>query len=159
MELHSIEQEIDTDHPLCWAVERTFHGLRRDDAKYLWDFVLFVLGARPNERVLSCLAAGPLEDLIAYDGKYFIDRIELLVLHDPAFKHLIGGVWHHLTSGIGLSNVVALHGSFVQHSFQVDAASRVGPIRAVGHIWAIRFTAPRTVRNRKHSCASTFLPV
>ncbi|QCZ88827.1 hypothetical protein DOO79_06275 [Xanthomonas citri pv. punicae] len=50
----------------------------------------FVLGRRPNERVLSCIAAGPLEDLIAYDGKYFIDRIELLVLHDPAFKHLIG---------------------------------------------------------------------
>ncbi|WP_255296251.1 DUF6869 domain-containing protein [Xanthomonas citri] len=90
IELNSIEQEIDTDLPLWWAVERTFHGLRRDHAEDLWDFLLFVLGRRPNERVLSCIAAGPLEDLIAYDGKYFIDRIELLVLHDPAFKHLIG---------------------------------------------------------------------
>ncbi|EKQ63729.1 hypothetical protein MOU_14992 [Xanthomonas citri pv. malvacearum str. GSPB1386] len=97
IEINLIEQEIDTDHPLWWAVERTFHALRRDHAEDLWDFVLFVLGRRPNERVLSCLAAGPLEDLIAYDGKYFIDRIELLVLHDPAFKHLIGGVWQNQT--------------------------------------------------------------
>jgi hypothetical protein len=97
IQLHSIEQEIDTDHPLWWAEERTFHALRRDCAEELWDFVLLVLGKQPNEIVLSCLAAGPLEDLIAYDGKYFIDRIELLARQDPAFKHLLGGVWQNQT--------------------------------------------------------------
>lgn len=97
IQLHSIEQEIDTDHPLWWAEERTFHGLRRDCAEELWDFVLLVLGKNPNELVLSCLAAGPLEDLIAYDGKYFIDRIELLARQDPAFKQLLGGVWQNQT--------------------------------------------------------------
>lgn len=97
IQLHSIEQEFDTDHPLWWAEERTFHALRRDCAEELWDFVLLVLGKRPNELVLSCLAAGPLEDLIAYDGKYFIDRIELLARQDPAFKHLLRGVWKNQT--------------------------------------------------------------
>jgi len=97
IELHSIEQEIDTDHPLWWATERTFHCLRRDHAEDLWDFVLLVLSKRPNDLVLGCLAAGPLEDLIAYDGQYFIDRIELLARQDPAFKDLLGGVWQNQT--------------------------------------------------------------
>ena len=97
IEIYSIEQKIDTDHQLWWAVERTLHGLRRDQAEELWDFVLLVLSKKPNERVLSCLAAGPLEDLVAYDGKYFIDRVELLARQDPAFKHLIGGVWQNQT--------------------------------------------------------------
>ncbi|AXK71231.1 hypothetical protein DWG18_02300 [Lysobacter sp. TY2-98] len=95
IELHSVEQEIDTDHPLWWATERTMHCLRRDFAEELWEFVLVVLGKAPNDRVLSCLAAGPLEDLIAYDGKYFIDRIELMARQNPAFKDLLGGVWRN----------------------------------------------------------------
>ncbi|UHQ23974.1 hypothetical protein LVB77_04460 [Lysobacter sp. 5GHs7-4] len=97
IELYSIEQEIDTDHPHWWAIERTFHCLRREHAEELWGFVLFVLSKSPNERVLSCLAAGPLEELIAYDGKYFIDRIELLARQDPAFRDLLGGVWKNQT--------------------------------------------------------------
>ncbi len=97
IEIYSIEQKIGTNHPLWWAVERTFHCLRREHAEELWDFVLLVVSKRPSERVLSCLAAGPLEDLIAYDGKYFIDRIELFARQDSAFKDLLGGVWQNRT--------------------------------------------------------------
>lgn len=41
------------------------------------------------------LAAGPLEDLIAYHGSALIDRIELEARRNPNFNLLLGGVWQN----------------------------------------------------------------
>jgi hypothetical protein len=97
IEVNSVREDVDSDHPSWWAVNRATHCIRREHAEELWRFILIVLGKRPNDFVLEVLAAGPLEELIAYDGKDFIDRIEAQAEQDPAFKDLLGGVWEHGT--------------------------------------------------------------
>lgn len=57
------------------------------------DIVLLILHSQPEERVLYNLAAGPLEDLLTRNGLQTIGRIEQIASVDPAFLHLIGGVW------------------------------------------------------------------
>ena len=46
----------------------------------------------PNQ-ALGALAAGPLEDLLAYNGDAVIRQVELLARRDPAFRMLLNGVW------------------------------------------------------------------
>jgi hypothetical protein len=58
-----------------------------------WGLILAILERDQSSRVVGMLAAGPLEDLIEYHGPQFIDRIELRARQDPAFRHLLGGVW------------------------------------------------------------------
>jgi hypothetical protein len=81
------------DHPLWWAVERFFDRSHDEGAEDCWLAILAILDREPAEPVIGILAAGPLEDLIHYSGDRFIDRIELQARRDPAFRHLLGGVW------------------------------------------------------------------
>lgn len=98
IEASSEEQKtITTDHPLWWAVERSMFVLRPVDYETMWQFVLGVLARQPSLHVLSGLAAGPLEEMVAAHGEIFIDRIELTARRDPAFRHLLGGVWRNAT--------------------------------------------------------------
>ena len=48
-----------------------------------------------SKRTLALLAAGPLEDLLAYDGARCIDRVEQLAKEDEKFNWLLGGVWRN----------------------------------------------------------------
>jgi hypothetical protein len=59
------------------------------------DFILEVLGRQPLPRVLGNLAAGPLEDLLVYQGPLIIDKVEALAAADPAFRRLLSGVWRN----------------------------------------------------------------
>ncbi|MEO0984951.1 MAG: DUF6869 domain-containing protein, partial [Cyanobacteria bacterium J06639_14] len=84
-------------HPLFWAVEK-FWWLT--DPELRWQAILEILRQRPSGTVISVLAAGPLEDLIHGYGPEFIDRIEAQAQQDPAFRHLLGGVWESSTPEI-----------------------------------------------------------
>ncbi|HEY0505043.1 MAG TPA: hypothetical protein VGD42_16290 [Lysobacter sp.] len=97
VEFHAIDRTLDAQDPLWWAVERSMFVIRQDAADEMWQFILAVLARRPSERVLRMLAAGPLEDLLAYAGKFYIDRVELEARRNPAFRHLLGGVWQNRT--------------------------------------------------------------
>ena len=77
----------------------------------LWSFVLKVLEKAPDKKVLSVLAAGPLEELISHVGMTFIVRIEAEARRNPAFRHLLGGVWRHGASEEIWSRVEAARGS------------------------------------------------
>ena len=87
----------DGDHPLWWAVERSMFCAREAHGEELWLFVLAVTSKAPCDKVLGVLAAGPLEELIAYAGNDFIDRIETEARRSPAFRHVLGGVWQNST--------------------------------------------------------------
>ena len=50
------------------------------------------------DNLLGNLAAGPLEDLLAYHGSEMIDEVELLARRNPDFSYLLGGVWQNLMS-------------------------------------------------------------
>ncbi|WP_158987931.1 DUF6869 domain-containing protein [Lysobacter panacisoli] len=94
---YSSQDALTPASPLWWVFERSLLPLRRDAAEEIWNFVLAVLAKSPPHEVLTNLAAGPMEDLIAYEGDAFIERIELHARRDPAFRHLLGGVWKNQT--------------------------------------------------------------
>ena len=67
--------------------------LAYDKPELCWTFIINVLYREPSQKVIGALAAGPLDDLIEDHGDQFIDRIEDEARQDPAFRHLLGGVW------------------------------------------------------------------
>ncbi|AVP99727.1 hypothetical protein C7S18_22245 [Ahniella affigens] len=83
-----------------WAVADLMLPKTLDNAENAWQVIHAVLARKPSDRVISVLAAGPLEDLIAAFGPEFIDRIEQAAKQDPAFRHLLGGVWKRSTDAV-----------------------------------------------------------
>jgi hypothetical protein len=87
----------DENHPLWWAAERFMEDPGAEDC---WSAILAVLAKNPPDSVIGILAAGPLEDLIHQAGPQYIDRIELEARRNPAFRHLLGGVWQSSTPDV-----------------------------------------------------------
>jgi len=85
-------QSAKNDDENHWAIQK-FFDLEMDHPDLCWKAILNILHREPDEAVLGILAAGPLEDLIHYHGDRFIDEIELEARQNPAFRHLLGGVW------------------------------------------------------------------
>lgn len=94
-------KKIGTDHPLWWALEQ-FMGVGdyEPTADDRWKTILEILHRDPPQSVIGNLAAGPLEDLVHGHGPEFIERIEIESRRDPAFRHLLGGVWESDTPEI-----------------------------------------------------------
>ena len=65
---------------------------------------------RPNE-VLGVLAAGPLEDLLSYNGDHVVDQVDLLARRDPSFRLLLNGVWDSSIAPDVLSRLAKYRGS------------------------------------------------
>ena|ERR1035437_5310286 len=63
------------------------------DPEAAWEAVLRIMQHELSEEQISLLAAGPVEDLLAWHGAQFIDRIEAEAQRSPAFAHVLGGVW------------------------------------------------------------------
>jgi len=76
-----------------WAVDAVGDRSLEDLHELLWEFVLRSFEKDMSERVFAILAAGPLEDLLAKSGTFYIDRVEELARKNPRFNRLLGGVW------------------------------------------------------------------
>ncbi|HEY0099904.1 MAG TPA: hypothetical protein VGB76_13230 [Pyrinomonadaceae bacterium] len=76
-----------------WAISEVIDWKYDGEAELLWRFVLAGYKRELSDKVLACLAAGPLEDLLSAFGAAFIDRVEELARKDPQFNWLLGGVW------------------------------------------------------------------
>jgi hypothetical protein len=63
------------------------------DPEAAWLAVLRIMQHELSEEQISLLAAGPVEDLLAWHGPLFIDRIEAEARRSPTFVHVLGGVW------------------------------------------------------------------
>ena len=87
------QQELTAEHPLWWAVDRFMSVTEFEQAEDAWMAILEVLNRTNSDEVLGVLAAGPLEELIVYWGREFIERIEARAVEDPRFRHLLRGVW------------------------------------------------------------------
>jgi hypothetical protein len=81
-----------------WAIERVMDWALHGEADLLWTFVLSTYNRNISDRVVSVLAAGPLEDLLAKYGPEFIERVEQLARQDKKFNFLLGGVWQNTMS-------------------------------------------------------------
>ena len=85
--------EDDPRNRSIWAVDR----LAREDPDTAWLLILEILSRTNDGKTIACLAAGPLEDLIAHHGAHVIDRVETEARRNPNFRHLLGGVWSNTT--------------------------------------------------------------
>lgn len=63
-----------------------------------------------NELLLACLAAGPLEDLLAYQGETIIDAVEAEAGRNEKFRALLRGVWRNSMTSDVWARVQALAG-------------------------------------------------
>ena len=68
------------------------------DPEAAWQAVHRIMQHELSEEQISSLAAGPIEDLLDWHGAQFIDRIEVEAQRNPAFAHVLGGVWRRNTS-------------------------------------------------------------
>lgn len=68
----------------------------REDPEAAWSFVLCTLADSRSDDVLSILAAGPMEDLLAKHGDRVIERVEFEAHRNPRFAMLLGGVWKNV---------------------------------------------------------------
>jgi len=66
-----------------------------------WEVILEILRINPEEEVLDLLAAGPLENLLSYNGEKVIELVKDRAKLDDNFKNLLGGVWQG-----GMSNEI-----------------------------------------------------
>jgi hypothetical protein len=73
--------------------EITFGGAAQEQPEIAWAAIVALSRQHLDPEQVAVLAAGPLEDLLAYHGPSFIDRVEKEARVYAAFRHLLGGVW------------------------------------------------------------------
>ena len=72
--------------------------LLRTDPERCWLVLLRIFEEDQSDWLLSNLAAGPLEDLLAKHGERFIERVETLARQEPRFRFTIRMVWRNAIS-------------------------------------------------------------
>lgn len=95
IELQSLPQDSDEANSLMWAAEE-FFALTDTEPQECWDVILEVVNKTDNEWVLTNLAAGPLEDLLALHPNESIVWLEREVPKNPRLKSILSGVWKNL---------------------------------------------------------------
>ncbi len=83
---------------LHWAVECVMNLTYKSNYDDLWNFIKHTYKQDIPQKIISILAAGPLEDLLSKAGEKYIDDVEELARNDPRFNYLLGGVWQNETS-------------------------------------------------------------
>lgn len=80
-----------------WVWEQ-LDALCRNDPELAWSVVLEILERTHSTQALECLAAGPLEDLLAEHGNRLIELVEQEAQQSSAFRGLLAGVWQNTMS-------------------------------------------------------------
>jgi hypothetical protein len=81
----------------------------RNEPELTWDAILLIVKAYPEvdffdegateaHAVCGLLAAGPVEDLLSFQGRDFIDRFENEARLDRRMAWVLGGVWRSAIS-------------------------------------------------------------
>jgi len=68
----------------------------RENPRLCLDSVLEILKRIPcdtSDHHFQNLAAGPLEDLLVFHGKDYVNVVETIARRNPAFRLLLNGVW------------------------------------------------------------------
>jgi hypothetical protein len=68
----------------------------RENPKLCLDAIVEILNripSDPSDHHFQVLAAGPLENLLVYNGEVSVDDIELLARRSTSFRLLLNGVW------------------------------------------------------------------
>jgi hypothetical protein len=86
------------DHDaVAWAFE-AFYDVSNDSPQLCLDLAEEVLNYEIDDELLSVLAAGPVEEVLAVHGEAIIGAVEAKAASNPKFRHLLGGVWKNAMS-------------------------------------------------------------
>ena len=85
--------------PNFWAFEELTDMVRSDPDR-LWRLTVAMLRDGSDPLYQAYVAAGPLEDLLRYQGERFIDRVEALAQAEPWFVECLRGVWASMTPDV-----------------------------------------------------------
>src|SRR5882672_3443482 len=88
--------ELDSD-PNFWAHEKLWK-LTRESPEEAWEAILAIKQYDSSDFVLGNIAAGPLEDLLCFNGESVIHLVEDRAKHDMAFRKTLAGVWQNTMS-------------------------------------------------------------
>lgn len=75
-----------------WAVELMF-AWERGSPDRAWPVILELVAHSNDNRDLGVVAAGPMEDVLAFNGPAVIDRVEERAREDRRFQLMLSGVW------------------------------------------------------------------
>ena len=92
-------QEIAFDH-VHWMVE--------EDAEATWRFLQLACRADLTERHMGFVAAGVLEDLLAYHCQAIFDRLETAARQDERMRLMLAMVWRGLMDDVAWEQVTSL---------------------------------------------------
>lgn len=91
--LYPAEQdEAGPDHKITWVWDLMDH-LSQNAPRIALECIACAARQPLSRFQASCLAAGPLEDIIADHGPDVIERIEALAKDSARFRYLLSGVW------------------------------------------------------------------
>lgn len=91
---HDVEGNLGEHDPDFWSFDclSDWCDVRPD---YAWDAIIKIYSTRPSEKVLSNLAAGPIEDLIVHHGQIVLGWIDQYCNHDANFVKVLQMVWRN----------------------------------------------------------------
>ncbi|MCG7984202.1 MAG: hypothetical protein JAY90_15805 [Candidatus Thiodiazotropha lotti] len=75
-----------------WAVSELIE-LAVDDPEKTWILIKEILKLDDSDYIVKSVGAGPLEDLMVYHGKIFIERIQKEASMSDSFKNAMQNVW------------------------------------------------------------------
>ena len=78
--------------PSFWAYEEVTELIGTDPER-AWRLTVALVRQSDNDRALAAVAAGPLEDLLAWSGAQFIDRAETLALSELKFREALAVIY------------------------------------------------------------------
>lgn len=95
-EIGDYTHRTDAGEEFFWVIEYLGETARHDP-QACWDAISLIWSRTEENDMarLASLAAGPLEDLLAYHGGEVLPWVEQLCLSEPAFRTLLQGVWQN----------------------------------------------------------------
>lgn len=97
--LHAIPEDSPERVHFFWAYGR-LSDLVQESPEEAWQAIQTIRLLDQSDQIISNLAAGPVEELLASHGENFIERFELTARNDDQFKRLLGAVWRNEISDV-----------------------------------------------------------
>ena len=93
--LQVLDQASSEAQALMWAAEEV-NLLALRSPKECWDIILEIIEQTDDEWILTNVAAGPLENLLALNSEAVISFVEIEVRSNEKLKSILSGIWKNL---------------------------------------------------------------
>ena len=80
-----------------WAEEALREAIYHD-GEYAFEIISAIHDLDSEHKSIETFSAGPIEDLLVYQGAVAIDLVENKARKDPSFAYVLGGVWQNSMS-------------------------------------------------------------